>query len=305
MKSLTIEQAAALILAGQIVAFPTETVYGLGASIFQPEAIARIYAVKKRPIDNPLIAHIASLQDLQRIAVDLPKRFFALYARFFPGPLTLVLRKHPQVPGIVSAGQETIAIRMPAHPLARQLIQMVGQPLVAPSANLSGKPSGTHPSHIWADFNDRIAGIIDGGACTLGIESTVLSLIHEEPVILRPGLITKAEIEEVLAETVRERLPTDAVSSPGMKYRHYAPKAKVRLFSNIEQLLQKRSSRNSWLLSTIPIHGEPFYPLSCEQLYHTLRLADDAQVEEICVLCDVAVQSNTALMHRLQHAAED
>jgi len=300
---MNIEEAAQKLKTGEIVAFPTETVYGLGAPIFNPEAIAKIFIAKGRPADNPLIAHIGGLQDLVRIAVDIPPEFFVLYARFFPGPLTVVLKKHPNVPAIVSGGMDTIALRMPSHPIAQRLIAAVGEPLVAPSANISGRPSATEAAHVMEDFSGKIAGVIDGGAAHFGLESTVLSLLTDPPVILRPGAISRIEIEEVLGKAVRYKEATDAVVSPGMKYRHYAPDAKVRLFFNSQELLDNLSECAVVLSrdKIVPRH----LPLSSESLYRSLREADKTGYSEILVLCDSEIVRNIALMNRLELAAAE
>jgi len=283
------------------VAFPTETVYGLGARVFDPEALKQIFIAKGRPSDNPLIVHIQDLRDISRVAADVPPLFFILYTRFFPGPLTVVLKRHPSLPPIVSAGMETVAVRMPSHPVARALIEAVGEPLAAPSANLSGKPSATEPHHVMEDFEGRIAGVIDGGSCEHGLESTVLSLLTDPPVILRPGKITRKQIEEALGRPVRMKNEDDAAVSPGMKYRHYAPKAKVRLFTDENELLGALTPEGL-VLSSKKL-GDRHAVLSPKTFYKTLREADRGGVTEIFVFCDEAVLADAALMNRLQHAA--
>jgi L-threonylcarbamoyladenylate synthase len=193
-----IAKAALLLKEGYLVAFPTETVYGLGAPIFNEKLVAQIFASKGRPADNPLIAHISDLSQILEIACEIPPFFDQLTKEFFPGPLTLILKRHPRVPAIVSGGLDTIAVRMPDHALAQALITAVGQPLVAPSANLSGRPSSTEASHVLHDFSGSIAAVIDGGPTKHGMESTVLSLLKEKPVLLRPGALSLADIEAVL-----------------------------------------------------------------------------------------------------------
>jgi L-threonylcarbamoyladenylate synthase len=289
-----ISLAAELLLKGELVAFPTETVYGLGAPIFQPEAIAKIYTAKGRPSDNPLIAHIASLSQVEQIARDIPPEFFRLAEQFFPGPLTIVLKKHPSVPAIVSGGLETIALRMPSHPLAQALIAAVGQPLVAPSANLSGKPSSTTAQHVRADFKE-IGAVIDGGETEYGIESTVVSLVYT-PCLLRPGAISKEAIEKVLGQQLHEAAPHDRLSSPGTRYRHYAPEAQVKLFTRqdeLERYLQEAPERRRLLISNI----------QSVNLYSLLRQADEEKQEEIVIFCDEQTVQNLALMDRLHKAA--
>ena len=193
-----LQRAADLLKAGHLVAFPTETVYGLGAPIFSPEAIQSIFKVKGRPADNPLIAHVSSVEQVSRIALEIPEAFYRLAEVFFPGPLTVVLKRRPDVPSIVSAGLETIAVRMPSHPIALKLISLVDEPLVAPSANLSGMPSSTQAEHVLDDFDGKIAAVVDGGKTEIGIESTVINLLGETPILLRPGSISKEALEKVL-----------------------------------------------------------------------------------------------------------
>lgn len=294
LKSTQIRLAAELLLKGELVAFPTETVYGLGAPIFQPETIAKIYTAKGRPSDNPLIAHIASLSQVEQIARDIPPEFFLLAQAFFPGPLTIVLKKHPNVPAIVSGGLDTIALRMPSHPLAQKLILEVGQPLVAPSANLSGKPSSTTAQHVMADFKE-IGAVIDGGETEYGIESTVISLVST-PCLLRPGAVSKEAIEKALGRTLHEAAPEDALSSPGIRYRHYAPEARVKLFTSPDELelyLQTSPAMRRLVISHV----------QSVNLYALLRQADDEKQEEILIYCDAETVQNHALMDRLQKAA--
>ncbi len=211
-----IARAALLLKEGHLVAFPTETVYGLGAPIFQREAVAQIFVAKGRPADNPLIAHVSCLSQILEIASEIPPFFDQLTRAFFPGPLTLILKRHPQVPAIVSGGLGTIAVRMPDHPLAQALITAVGQPLVAPSANLSGRPSSTEACHVLHDFSGRIAAVIDGGKTEHGMESTVVSLLGEKPILLRPGALSLEEIEAVLGQKILVG-NSQAQGSPGMK----------------------------------------------------------------------------------------
>ncbi len=195
-------EAALWLKDGHIVAFPTETVYGLGACAFNDQAIKRIFTAKNRPQDNPLIVHITDDAQLKRVTMSIPKSFYRLRDLFWPGPLTCILQGHPDLPRCVSAGLNTVAVRMPAHPTAQKLINLVGEPLVAPSANLSGKPSATTADHVLEDFSGKIPFIIDGGQCSLGIESTVISLIEDKPYLLRPGSITIQALEHALGRQV-------------------------------------------------------------------------------------------------------
>lgn len=226
-----LREAAALIKAGEAVAFPTETVYGLGADGLNGAAVRKIFEAKGRPNDNPLILHIADKNDILKLTTGLTGQAKILIDKFWPGPLTVIVAKSSIVPDEVSAGLDTVAVRMPSHPVAAELIRLAGVPVAAPSANLSGKPSPTDAETVLADMQGKIAGIIDGGSCSVGVESTIVDTTGEVPVILRPGGITREQLEEVLgkveldpalagAETLKPR-------APGMKYRHYAPKARM------------------------------------------------------------------------------
>lgn len=226
-----IARAALVIKEGGLVAFPTETVYGLGADAFNPAAIEKIFLAKGRPRDNPLIVHIADLSTLKKLARSFPRQARALTEKFWPGPLTLVLKKRAQVPLEVSAGLPTVAIRMPANPIARSLIRAAGTPLVAPSANLSGRPSPTRARHVREDLGGLIDLIIDGGSTPIGMESTVVDFTGRYPKILRPGAVTAAQIEAIIGPLIPagEMEDTFKPKSPGMKYRHYAPRARMIL----------------------------------------------------------------------------
>lgn len=233
-----LERAATLIQAGQLVAFPTETVYGLGASVFDRQAILSIFQVKGRPSDNPLIVHVHSVEQVAQVACAIPPLFYRLAEAFWPGPLTCVLKRHPQIPSLVSAGLESVAVRMPSHKIALELIRLVQAPLVAPSANLSGKPSPTALKHVLEDFDGNIAAVIEGGESEFGIESTVISLLDEKPVLLRSGSITKAQLEEKLGYSiaVASSVQSGPVLSPGMKYRHYAPQSPIVIVETEQEL---------------------------------------------------------------------
>lgn len=296
-KNLCFEEAVELLKQGEPIAFPTETVYGLGAPLYDERAIRKVFAIKGRPLDNPLIVHIATLEQALSVAKQLPPSFFLLAKRFWPGPLTLVVEKAPHVPSLVSAGHPTIALRMPSHPVARALIEAVGVPLVAPSANLSGKPSPTRLSDVWEDLEGRLEGGLDGGECAVGIESTVLSLISDPPLLLRPGHITQEMLEEVLGQKIGLAKKEDPVLSPGMKYRHYAPKAPLRLVYREEEL------QGPFILSARPLSDKKSHLLTAKTLYAELREADRLQVPQIEIYCDETIQSQAGLMNRLLRAA--
>jgi len=220
--------AAERLKAGDLVAFPTETVYGLGANAFNEEAVARIFAVKQRPLFVPLIVHLASLADLPVVAEEIPEVVGRLKV-FWPGPLTLLLRKRSSLPDIVTAGLPTVAVRLPRNEVALALIKECGFPLAAPSANSFGRPSPTSPQHVLEDLGGEIDLILDGGETAVGVESTVLDLTCQPPVILRPGGISREALEEVLGE-VRLASEEDLPRSPGQLWRHYAPRAEILLY---------------------------------------------------------------------------
>jgi len=229
-----IERAAALIRNGDLVAFPTETVYGLGADALNARAVRRIFEAKGRPGDNPLIVHVSGLGQAQRlIRGALPEQAFRLAEMFWPGPLTMVFEKSALVPGAVSAGLNTVGVRMPAHPAARALIERSGAPIAAPSANLSGAPSPTSAAHVLHDLDGRVPLILDGGDCAVGLESTVLDVTRTPPVVLRPGGVTPEMIARAVGEVALDPhvmaplADGDVPASPGMKHRHYAPEAEL------------------------------------------------------------------------------
>lgn len=228
-----IAEAGKMIAEGKLVAFPTETVYGLGANALNEEAVRNIYLAKGRPSDNPLIVHIAEKEDIVPLVQEVTPKAKALIDAFFPAPLTIILNKSDKVGKVVSGGLDTVAVRMPKNEIARKLIKASGCPIAAPSANTSGLPSPTRVKYVIDDMMGKIDGIIDGGDCEYGVESTVITLATDVPTLLRPGAITKEMIEAVIGEitvapAVLEGMKNDEVAaSPGMKYKHYAPKAKV------------------------------------------------------------------------------
>lgn len=297
---LEIDIAAELLRKGEIIAFPTETVYGLGAPIFNERAINRIFSVKHRPADNPLIAHIATLQDLEKIAKNIPDEVYLLAEAFWPGPLSILLEAREEVPIVARAGLPTIAVRMPAHEAALALIRAVGEPLVAPSANLSGKPSSTTVEHVRHDFEGAIIAAIDGGSCSKGLESTVLDLYFGKgPRILRPGSVTAQAIERVLQRPLLCNVEEKPLC-PGMKYRHYAPKAPIQLFYEAPTL--SSYIKNAPLCKRLILTREQ-KTLSAEGFYASLRKADQHGIEEIVILCDPITRCDEALYNRILKAA--
>ena len=243
-------QAAELLNDGQLVAIPTETVYGLAAAIGWDEALMQIFAVKGRPQDNPVIVHVSSLDMLRVVASEVPQQALALAEAFWPGPLTMILPKSELVSPVITCGMDTVAVRFPAHPVARAVIEAAGVPIAAPSANLSGKPSPTTALHCEQDLDGKVPLILDGGACDVGVESTVITLAAEVPTILRPGIISLEQIREVLPDAVISEAVGRAVSdeeqveSPGMKYKHYSPDCDVIIVKGtLDQFAQYTASR--------------------------------------------------------------
>lgn len=224
-KKTCLSNAAELIRAGELVAFPTETVYGLGANALDPAAVEKIYVAKGRPSESPLIVHVSSIEMARGLVREWPERAEKLARKFWPGPLTLVLPKQPHVPDRLTAGLNTVGLRMPAHPLALELIRESGVPIAAPSANRFTELSPTTAQHVRDGLGDRVAMILDGGRTTVGIESTVLSLTGTDAVLLRPGMVTKRDIEEVIGPIqVLGSAVEGAHASPGLHARHYSPK---------------------------------------------------------------------------------
>ena len=229
------EVAAALIRRGELVALPTETVYGLGADGLNPDAVAKIFAAKGRPQDNPLILHISEPAELDKYCKDIPDSARILAERFWPGPLTMVLPARDIVPRSTTAGLDSVAVRCPQTPVSREIIRLAGVPIAAPSANLSGKPSTTSAEHVLHDYgtDGPLAAIVDAGPCRVGVESTIVSLLGERPRLLRPGGVGPEELREVLGRLEVDQAVTGLISdnsvvrAPGMKYKHYAPRAQV------------------------------------------------------------------------------
>ncbi len=233
-----------LIRNGELVIFPTETVYGIGANALDENAVGKIFVAKGRPSDNPLIVHIADRTKIKDIAEDITEMEQILIDAFMPGPFTIILKRKPVVPDIVTAGLDTVAVRMPDNIIARGIIQFSGVPIAAPSANISGKPSGTSIEDIRAELEGKVSAIVDGGETQIGLESTVVKVVDEVPVILRPGKITPEDIRKVagcvkIDSKVFEQVKEDEdVESPGMKYRHYAPEARCILVNYLNELDQ-------------------------------------------------------------------
>lgn len=328
-----LQQAGAALRKGGLVAFPTETVYGLGANALNAQAVTNIFRAKGRPADNPLIVHIESIAALNNYIEEIPPLVYPLAARFWPGPLTLVLRGNDVFPAEVTGGLETVAVRVPAHPVALALIGAAGVPVAAPSANISGRPSPTTAAHVLDDLSGRVGLVLDGGSAGLGVESTVLDLSRKNPVILRPGGVTKQDLEDVLGSveldpSVNGALPKDKPRSPGMKYTHYAPRAPLILFEGADvRLLSVSILQDAERLAAggqkvgILAHGEtaPLYegkgynvvvagqrsdPATvAASLYQSLRCFDRLKVDVILAEGISDHGLGLAIMNRLRRAA--
>ena len=314
------------LLSGRNVIFPTETVYGIGANALSEKGIKGIYEVKGRPSDNPLIMHIAHQSDIYKYTSDHQAYVDDLIKAFWPGPLTLVLKKKAQVPSIITGGLETVGVRMPSHPIALKVLNISDIPICAPSANISGKPSSTLFEHVLEDFKDRVDIMIDGGKSQVGIESTVLDVTSEIPVILRPGMITKEMLETVVPQVIGGKLHTsdDIPKAPGMKYRHYAPKGDLmvvdgdidQVISYITKKINATNSKNQiGVICTTDLKedfigafvysiGEPNQEEEiASNLFAALRAMDKANIETIYAIAFHEGKYKDALMNRLMKAA--
>jgi L-threonylcarbamoyladenylate synthase len=328
-----IAEAAAFLSDGKLVAFPTETVYGLGANALDAQAVERIFTAKGRPFQDPLIVHIVSLEMLEQVVRSLPPVALRLAEHFWPGPLTLILPRHASIPANVSAGMDTVAVRMPNHPIATALIKQAGIPVAAPSANRFGRTSPTSAAHVLADLAGRIDLILDGGSPPVGVESTVLDVIQSPPVILRPGGVSSEALAAVLGEVrLRSDQPvkdeTEAMPSPGMLSRHYAPHATLILFEagDAADILQQMAAKASSLLSDGKRVGvlaadedlEAFNNMPVEiarlgsatdlsqiahSLYSAIRALDEADVDFILARSYGSQGLGLAILDRLRRAA--
>ncbi len=305
--------AAAILQSGGICAFPTETVYGLGANAFNEAAVAKIFKAKGRPQDNPLIVHVSEKEQLADICVLSPLAE-KLIARFWGGPLTLILPKTDKVPAAVTAGLSTVAVRMPSHPIANALIRLAGIPIAAPSANLSGKPSPTRAAHVIEDMEGRADCIIAGGDCLWGVESTVLDLTVSPPAILRPGAVTREELAEEIGEVIYGT-GADAPKSPGMKYTHYAPNAPVFIAEGEDAETRIMEAATAYKRPGVLYYGQnaPELPVSISagntpaeyaaRLFYALRAFDEAGADVIFAIPPSAGGMGDAVRNRLFKAA--
>lgn len=317
--------AADIIKKGGLVAIPTETVYGLGANGLDEQAVIKIFEAKGRPQDNPLILHVAEPAEMEKFCHHIPKNAYLLAEKFWPGPLTMVLRARDIVPRRTTAGLDTVAVRCPDNDTTRQIIRLSGVPIAAPSANISGKPSTTTAQHVFHDHNGKIDAIVDGGPCRVGVESTIVDLTDERPRLLRPGGITPEQLMEVLGDLVIDKAVTaqidkDAVvKAPGMKYRHYAPQEPVVIVAGSREKAAQYIHRHFVPGDRVLCFQEelPLYrdcnPLAYGKeaevetlsagLFAALRELDDASIHQVYARCPVGGGVAYAVQNRLKKAA--
>lgn len=319
-----IETAGALLKDGALVAIPTETVYGLAANAMDAAAVSRIFEAKGRPGDNPLIVHIADMADWAPLVTHIPDSAKALADAFWPGPLTIILPAAPCIPKEVTAGLTTVAVRFPAHPVARAVITAAGCPLAAPSANRSGSPSPTTAMRVMEDMDGRIAAVLDGGDCDVGVESTVIDMSTDTPRLLRPGGVTPDQLRAVLGELVIDPAVTAALeagataASPGMKYKHYAPKTRVVLVKapaeKFAAFVNSKIAENPLALAfdgeeaalTVPFltygaRGD--HAAQARNVFDALRRADDMGAAVMYAACPTPEGVGLAVYNRLLRAA--
>jgi L-threonylcarbamoyladenylate synthase len=300
--------AAEYILRGELVAFPTETVYGLGADVFNERAVRKIFRAKGRPHDNPLIVHIASSDQFSSLATSIPPRAGKLIEKFFPGPLTVILPKCVGVPDVVTAGLPTVAVRMPDHPVTRKFLTLCGTPVAAPSANRSGHPSPTTWPAVQDDLDGQIECILRGGRTRVGLESTVVDCTSPRPLVLRTGAISLADLRAVLPSiAVARKHPAEPARSPGTRYRHYAPEANVVIVSSPEEAL---ITGNEAFIGITRPHKKFRKSLACRsvqsyayELYDFFRLCDKMEVLVIYCQRVPAAGIGAAVMDRIRRAA--
>ncbi len=319
-----LEIAALLLKNGEIVGVPTETVYGLAADATNEEAVAKIFEAKGRPADNPLIIHVTSIDMMLKYTEDIPSVAYKLAEKFWPGPLTMVLPKRSNVPDIVTAGMDTVAVRMPSNEIVKKIIDYVGRPLAAPSANKSGYPSPTTAQHVIDDMNGKISAVVDGGQCTVGVESTVISFEGYDSVrVLRPGFITPEQLREVVDDVIIDKNITsnempviEEVRSPGMKYMHYSPKARVVLVREGLEMFKKYVSEQTDpdSCSLIFDYDAPDFPYKymtygntpqeqAHQIFAKLREADKIGIKTLYVRAPRKEGIGLAVYNRLIRAA--
>ena len=306
--------AAAALARGELVAFPTETVYGLGADAFNTGAVARVYAVKGRPIDHPLIVHVAGTEDLGHFAEPVPASALRLTEALWPGPLTVVMRRAGHVPAAVAGGQPTIALRAPAHPMAQDLLEAFGGGIAAPSANRFGRVSPTTAADVRADLGDDVDLVLDGGLCRVGVESTIVDCTGDQVVVLRPGGVTAEALEDVLGGPVRRRAGPDAPAAPGTLDAHYAPRARVVVAVTVEEALALATAGSGRAGVLLPRATEVPAGVAllvadddpagyARLLYARLRRADQLGLELLVAVAPAEEGIGVAVADRLRRAA--
>ncbi len=306
MRETDLEQAAAILRNGGLVALPTETVYGLGANALDARAVARIYEVKGRPATSPLIVHVCSVEMARGLARAWSAEAGTLAARFWPGPLTMVVPKREMIPDIVTAGLDTVGLRLPAHEVMREVIRRAGVPVAAPSANRFTELSPTTADHVRAAFGNTLDMILDGGPCEVGIESTVVSLAGPDPVLLRPGMVSREDLEAALGRKVRVAGKVEgAHPSPGMHHRHYSPRTPVFLVRAGK--LPTGSGAYLWMRTPAHAEYEQRMPANAtayaRQLYEALHAADGLGLEWIAVEMPPETEEWAGVLDRLRRAS--
>jgi L-threonylcarbamoyladenylate synthase len=309
-----IRHAAAIIRRGGIVAFPTETVYGLGADTFNPLAVARVFEVKGRPSFDPLIIHVAHPEDLEKLVREIPSPAKKLIARVWPGPLTVVLLKKEEVPDLVTAGLPTVAVRMPKHPMTLDLIDQAGCPLVGPSANPFGYLSPTTAEHVRSQLGDQIDFILDGGPCEVGVESTILSFFEGAPRLLRPGGVTLEEVESIIGKVNSTPVEKEKPLAPGMLPKHYAPRTPIIIDHYDKTLPPYRDKKIGFLAFQAPPTSSSFHPIevlskkgdmkeAAANLFAAIRRLDALNLDMIIAEAIPEVGLGRAIMDRLRRAS--
>ena len=315
-----LSESARLIKDGQVVAIPTETVYGLAANALDENAVKKIYIAKGRPSDNPLIVHVSDISELSPLVSEIPLKAKIMAERFWPGPLTMIMKKSGIIPSVTSGGLDTVAVRMPESEYARAIIKACGVPLAAPSANLSGSPSPTNAKYVFDDMNGRIPLIIDGGKSKIGVESTVITFATDIPTVLRPGGVTVEEIRNTIGEVnvddavLHELKNGETAASPGMKYKHYAPRADITILKgSLEQFIEYTSGKDFFALV---FEGEEKYfekavtfglPLDAvseaNRLFDALRELDEKGAKTVFARCPELSGVGLAVYNRLIRSA--
>lgn len=309
-----VQVAANIIKNGGLVAFPTETVYGLGADVFNKTALKKIFQVKGRPFNDPLIVHIAEKKDLKDLAKNVPEKAEKLINAFWPGPLTIILKKSKKIPSIVTANLKTVAIRMPENKIALKLIEASNTPIAAPSANSFARPSPTQAKHVWNDLNQKIPVIIDGGQTKIGLESTIIDLTTACPVILRPGKITQEQIEKIIGAVKEPSKQNRKIKAPGMGYKHYSPDAKVILATvnknKVKELIieEKLYGKKVAVIGLNNFIADKSYQAKDindfgKNLFKKFREFDRQKIDTIIVEAVNEKDFGTAIMNRVRRAA--